>query len=176
MSGDNFTELHKLVGQRDKLAYEAVKSGKVSDLAHEDQLHAQAIQEHMHLKHVHKALEFADVREGTPYEIEVGGEVVNPLAHIVTHAAVKSQLEGVPEVRAAFEKMVATGASAHHAEHVLGALLLQYSWEATRGRTGANNLAKAQAHYERSLQKLCRDAAFRKKLTRQFGADHSAFE
>jgi hypothetical protein len=34
----------------------------------EEQLLARAMQEHMHLKHIHNALEFADVREGAPYE------------------------------------------------------------------------------------------------------------
>jgi hypothetical protein len=39
------------------------------------------------------------------------------------HAAVKGQIEQVPEVRTAFEKMVATGTPVHHAEHVLAALI-----------------------------------------------------
>ena len=63
MDDPKLTELRKLVGQHDKLVYEAVKSGRVAQLPHESQLIAQAIQEHMHLKHVHNALEFADLRE-----------------------------------------------------------------------------------------------------------------
>src|SRR5579863_8826854 len=97
----------------------------VGELPQESQLYAQAIREHMHLKHIHNALEFADLREGEQYEITVGGETVNPMAHIAVHSAVKGQIEQDPSIRAAFEKMVTTGISAHHAEHVLGALLLE---------------------------------------------------
>ena len=124
-----FTELRKLVGQHEKIVYEAVKADTVAQLPHESQLFAKAMQEHMHLKHIHNALEFADLREGEPYEITVGGEPVNPLAHLTAHAAVKGQLEQDPLVRAAFEKMLATGTAAHHAEHVLGALLFETEWE-----------------------------------------------
>src|SRR5258705_490147 len=77
----------------------------------------------LHLKHVHNALEFADLREGAPYEVEFEGNVISPLAHVAMHAAVKGQIEQVPEVRTAFEKMVASGTPAHHAEHVLAALV-----------------------------------------------------
>jgi hypothetical protein len=170
------TELRKLVGQHEKLVYEAVKSGMVSELPHESQLYAKAMQEHMHLKHVHNALEFADLREGAQYEITVGGELVNPLAHVAAHSAVKGQLEQDPLVRDAFEKMVATGASAHHAEHVLAALLLETEWETVRAVEAGKDPEQAQKIYIRKLQKLVRDSAFRKKLTRQFTADHSAFE
>ncbi len=130
----------------------------------------------MHLKHVHNALEFADLREGAPYEITVGGEAVNPLAHLTAHAAVKGQLEQDPLVRAAFEKMLATGTSAHHAEHILGALLFEAEWQTARAVETGKDTEKAQKIYIRKLQKLIRDSAFRKKLTRQFTADHSAFE
>jgi hypothetical protein len=61
----------------------------VGELPQGSQLFAQAIREHMHLKHIHNALEFADVREGEQYEIMVGGEPVSPMAHIAAHAAVK---------------------------------------------------------------------------------------
>src|SRR5205814_3311561 len=37
-----------------------------------------------------------------------------------------------PPVRAAFEKMLATGTAAHHTEHVLGALLFETEWETAR--------------------------------------------
>ena len=63
-----FTELHKLVGQHEKIVYEAVKADTVAQLPHESQLFAKAMQEHMHLKHIHNALELADLREGEPYE------------------------------------------------------------------------------------------------------------
>ena len=176
MDDAKLKELRELVGQHAKLVYEAVKTGRVGGLPHESQLYAQAIQEHMHLKHIHNALEFADVREGEQYEIMVGGETVNPMAHIAAHSAVKGQIEQDPLVRAAFEKMVATGISAHHAEHVLGALLLEMEWESAQAIETGKDAQKAQATYNRKIQKLTRDSVFRKKLTRQFSDDHSAFE
>jgi Domain of unknown function (DUF1841) len=176
MDDPQFTELRRLVGQHERLVFEAIKAGRVAELPHESQLYAQAVQEHLHLKHVHNALEFADLREGLPYEITVGGETVNPLAHVTAHAAVKGQIEQDPLVSAAFEKMVATGTSAHHAEHVLGALLFETEWETARAVEAAKDPEKTQTAYKRKLQKLIRDSAFRKKLTRQFTADHSAFE
>ena len=176
MDDAKLRELRELVGQHAKLVYEAVKAGRVGELPHESQLYAQAIQEHMHLKHIHNALEFADVREGEQYEIMVGGETVNPMAHIAAHSAVKGQIEQDPLVRAAFEKMLATGISAHHAEHVLGALLFEMEWESARAIEAGRASQKAQATYNRKIQKLIRDSAFRKKLTWQFSDDHSAFE
>lgn len=173
MDDRDLVNLLKLLGELHKLTYEAVKAGTVADLSNEDQLLARAMQEHMHLKHVHNALEFADVREGVPYEIEFQGNTVSPLAHIAIHAAVKEQIAKVPEVRAAFEKMVATGISAHHAEHVLGSLLAELAWGSSNSESLA---AKAKAHYEHSIRKLCRDSSFRKRMTRRFGDDHSAFE
>jgi hypothetical protein len=148
----------------------------VAQLPHESQLYAQVMQEHMHLRHVHNALEFADLRQGVQYEITVGGETVNPLAHVAAHAAVKGQLEQDPLVKAAFGKMVATGTSAHHAEHVLGAMLFETEWETARAVEVGKDTEKPQKIYIRKLQKLIRESAFRKKLTRQFTADHSAFE
>ena len=175
MDGDELAKLRKLTGQLHTLTYEAVKAGAVAELPDEEQLVARAMQEHMHLKHIHNALEFADLRDGAPYEIEFEGNVVSPLAHVAVHAAVKGQIEQVPEVRSAFEKMVATGTHAHHAEHVLGALLAELLWETSRA-SGEEVPAKAKAHYDNSIQKLCRDSAFRKKMTRRFGDSHSAFE
>ena len=175
MDESEFTELRRLIGQHEKLVFEAIKAGMMAELPHESQLYAQAVQEHMQLKHVHNALEFADLREGTPYEITLEGEPVNPLAHVATHAAVKGQLEQDTLVRAAFEKMAATGTSAHHAEHVLGALFLEEELE-TAQALDRKEMEKAQKIYFRTLQKLIQDSAFRKKLTRQFTADHSAFE
>lgn len=176
MDDPELTELRRMVSQHEKLVFEAIKAGTVAELPPESQLYAKAVQEHMHLKHVHNALEFADLREGVPYEITVGGDTVNPTAHVAAHAAVKGQLEQDPLVRAAFDKMVATGTSAHHAEHVLGALLFETEWETVRALEAGKDIEKPRANYMRKLQKLDRDAVFRKKLTRQFTADHSAFE
>jgi hypothetical protein len=176
MDDPELTELRKLVCQHEKLVFEAIKAGTVADLPHESQLYAQAVQEHLHLKHVHNALEFADLREGAQYEITVGGETVNPSAHVAAHAAVKGQLEQDPLVRTAFDKMVATGTSAHHAEHVLGALLFETEWETARAFEAGKDTEKTQKNYIRKLQKLIQDPTFRKKLTRQFTAEHSAFE
>lgn len=176
MDDPKLTELCRVVGQHQKLVYDAVKAGKVAELPHESRLYTQAMQEHMHLKHVHNALEFTDLREGAQYEITVGGETVNPLAHVTMHAAAKGQIEQVPLARAAFEKMVATGTLAHHAEHVLGAMLLEAGWEGAQALKTGKDTEKAQTIYNRKLEKLIRDSAFRQKLTRQFTADHSAFE
>jgi hypothetical protein len=83
----------------------------------------------------------------------VGGEVVNPLANVAVHAAVKGQLEQDPLVRAAFEKMVATGTSAHHAEHVLGVLLLETEWETARGVEAGKDPEKALEDLHRQTSK-----------------------
>ena len=174
MDGDELEKLRKLTGQLHKLTYETSKADMVAELPHEQQLFARAMQEHLHLKHIHNALEFADLREGTPYEIEFEGNVVSPLAHVAVHAAVKGRIEQVPEVRTAFERMVAAGTPAHQAEHVLGALLAELMWETSRG--SEETAAKAKVHYDRSIQKLTGDSAFRKKMTRRFGGSHSAFE
>jgi hypothetical protein len=176
MDDPELTRLRGLVGKYEKLVYDAVKSGKVDELPHESQLSAQAIHEHMHLKHVHNALEFADLREGEPYEITVGGDTVSPLAHVTTHAAVKGQIEQDPLVRAAFEKMVATGTSAHHAEHVLSAMLLELVWAGVQAAQAGDDTEKARSIYYRKLRKLDRDSAFRRKSTRKFSADHFVFE
>jgi hypothetical protein len=130
----------------------------------------------MHLKHVHNALEFADLREGAQYEITVGGATVSPLAHVSGHAAVKGQIEQDPLVKAAFEKMVAAGTSVHHTEHILSALLLEAHWGTAQAIRAGKDPEKAQKVYKRNIQRLIQDSAFRRKLTRQFRADHSAFE
>ncbi len=101
---------------------------------------------------------------------------MNPLAHVAAHASVKGQLEQDPLVSTAFDKMVATGTSAHHAEHVLGALLFETEWETARAFEAGKDTEKAQKNYIRKLQKLIQDPTFRRKLTRQFTAEHSAFE
>jgi len=176
MDDDLFKGLRELVGLHAKLVYDAIRAGTVGELPEESQHYAQAIREHMHLKHIHNALEFADVREGEQYEITVNGETVNPMAHIAAHSAVKEQIEQDPSIRAAFEKLVGTGISAHHAEHVLGALFFEMEWEKARAIETGKDLEKAQTTYNRKIQKLVQDSAFRKKLTRQFSDDHSVFE
>jgi uncharacterized protein DUF1841 len=176
MDDPELTELRRAVGQLQKFVYEAVKAGKVAGLGHESQLIAQVMQEHMHLKHVHNALEFADLREGMQYEVTVGGETVSPLAHLSGHVAVKGQIEQDPLVRAAFEKMVAAGTSAHHAEHILSAMIMEAGRCAAQAIRAGKDPEEAQKVYKRNIQKLIQDSAFRRKLTRQFPADHSAFE
>jgi hypothetical protein len=71
---------------------------------------------------------------------------------------------------------VSTGISAHHAEHILGALLFETEWETVRAMEAGKDIEKTQRVYIHKLQKIIRDAAFRKKLTQRFTADHSAFE
>jgi hypothetical protein len=176
MDDSNFTELRQLTGRHNKLVYEAVKAGKVAELSPENQGLARVMSEHMHLRHVHNALEFADLREGEPYEIEVNGNVVSPLAHVAAHSAVKAQVEADPPVRAAFEKMVATGASAHHAEHVLAAMFAELYFNLSRAAQAGGDVEKARAAYYRKIKKITRDAVYRKKLKRQFTADHFGFE
>ena len=85
MDGDELAKLRKLTGQLHKLTYETAKADMVAELPHEQQLFARAMQEHMHLKHVHNALEFADLQEGAPYEIEFEGDAVSPLAQSGCH-------------------------------------------------------------------------------------------
>jgi hypothetical protein len=99
---------------------------------------------------------------------------VNPLAHVIAHAP-KVSSNRILWLRAAFEKMVATGTSAHHAEHVLAALFLEAHWGTARA-VDVIDMDKAEKGYIRKLQKLVQNSAFRKKTTRQFTADHSAFE
>jgi hypothetical protein len=176
MDDSKFTELRRLTGRHNKLVYEAVKAGKVADLSPENQPLGRAMGEHMHLKHVHNALEFADLREGEVYEIEVNGNVVSPLAHVTMHAAVKGQVEADPPVRAAFEKLTATGASAHHAEHVLATLFAGLYFDLGQPALTDAGVEKARARYYQKIKKITRDAAFRKKLLRQFPAGHEGFD
>jgi Domain of unknown function (DUF1841) len=170
-----FTELHRLMGQRYKLLYEAVKAGKTSGLLPEDQVLARAMSEHMHLLHVHNALEFADLREGETYEIEVEGNVVSPIAHLVMHSAVKGQVGADPQVRAAFEKLVAAGSSAHRAEHVLAFLFTGLYFEMCKPANSDAEVEKARAAYYRKIKKITNDAAYRKKMARKFNDEHLGF-
>ena len=176
MDDSDLTELRSLVGLHEKLVYEAVKAGTVDELPQESQLFAKVIQKHMHLKHMHNALEFADLRDGARYEITVDGETVNPMAHIAAHAAVKGQIEQDPSVRAAFEKMVVTGASPHQAEHILCAMFTELQWGIARAVRAGEDSGKALRIYNNKIRKLTRDPALRKKLFRLFSDDHSVFE
>jgi hypothetical protein len=169
-------ELCQLVGQHTKLVYEAVKAGMVSDLSAENRPLARAISEHMHLKHVHNALEFADVREGETYEIAVDGHVVSPMAHIAMHSAVKGQVGADPRVAAAFEKLVVTGAGTHQAEHILAVLFSELYFHLVQVSKDETYYEKARAAYYRKIKKVTQDAAYRKKLKRQVPADHHGFE
>jgi hypothetical protein len=129
MDGPKLSAFRKLVNAHESLVYAAVKAAAIDDLPHESLLFAKVVQEHMHLKHVHNALEFADLRDGTSYETTFNGDPVSPSTHLALHAAVKGQIEADPLVRSAFDEMVATGTSAHHAEHVLCALLAETQFE-----------------------------------------------
>jgi hypothetical protein len=179
MDESNIAELRKMAGRHEKLVYEEVKAGKIDRLPPETRIFAKAIQEHMQLKHVHNALEFADLRDGEQYEVEVEGNIVNPMAHVAMHAAVKGQLEKDPLIKDAFERMVATGTTAHHAEHVLIRMLVESQWKITRAIEAgedAEKMEKIQKVYFRNLQKLIRDSAYRRNLVQGVTADHDAFE
>jgi hypothetical protein len=63
-----------------------------------------------------------------------------------------------------------------HAEHVLGALLLETGWESARAVEAGKDTERLPDVYIRKLQKLIRDSAFRKKLAQRFSAHHTAFE
>ena len=90
------------------------------------------------------------------------------------HAAVKGQIAQVPEVRTAFEKMAATGTPAHHAEHVLAALVGELMWGMSRA--SERGATKDKEPYDRSIQKLCEDSAFCEEMAKRFGASHAALE
>jgi hypothetical protein len=176
MDDSKLTSLRQLVGRQNKILYEAVKAGMLADVPPEDQALARAMSEHMHLRHVHNALEFADLRKGERYEIEVEGKPVSPMAHVVMHSAVKGQVEADPRVRAAFEKLVATAASPHQAEHVLVYLFTELYFEMCKPENTDADVEKARAAYYRRINKITKDAAYRKKLARQFRNEHPGFE
>jgi len=176
MYDPKLTELRRLVGQQNKILYEAVKAGRAADLPPQDQPLARAISEHMHLRHVHNALEFADLRDGEAYEIEVEGNAVSPMAHLVVHSAVKGQVEADPRVRAAFEKLVAIGQSAHLAEHILAYLFAGLYFEMSKPENTDAEVEKARAAYYRKIERITHNAAYRKKLARRFRDDHPGFD
>jgi hypothetical protein len=162
-------ELRELVGQYDALVYAAVKQGRVAELPREGQILAKVIQEHLGLPHIHNALEFADVRGGEPYEVDG----VSPMAHLRMHAAVEGMLEGGnADVKAAYEKLLATGIERHHAAHIVGAIFLEYYFDAAKRMQQGAPSDKAERKFTRSLRKICTDSSFRKKMARRFSEQH----
>lgn len=175
MERSELEQLRSLVGKYTHMVYEAVKAGKVSELSHDEQLQAKAIQEHLHLPGVHNALEFADVREGQPFEMEVRGQPLSPLAHIAQHAAVLSMLEGDNDAKAAFETLTKEeGASEHHAIHMLSGLSLGFLWVSCHGQHGLerdeSDLLRGDLGY--ALKRICRDPRYRRRLAQEFSASH----
>ena len=66
-------------------------------------------------------------------------------------------------MRTAFEKMIATTTSDHHAEHVLAAMLMEARWESARAIEVGKDPKRAWTIYIRKCKKLSSDSAFRKK-------------
>ena len=71
---------------------------------------------------------------------------------------------------------MASGASTHHAEHILAAILFETQWEIAQAIDAGMDPQKARTAYDRKIQKLIRDSAYRKKFKREISADHTAFE
>lgn len=162
-------ELRKIVGQYDALVYAALKQGLVAELPREGQILAKVIQEHLGLPHVHNALEFADVRGGESYEVDG----VSPMAHLRMHAAVEAMLDGGnADVKAACEKLLATGIERHHAVHIVGAIFLEFYLDAVKGVQRGASAEKVERKFRRSLRKICTDSSFRRKMARRFSEGH----
>jgi len=162
-------ELRELIAQYDALVYAAVKQGRVAELPREGQILAKVIQEHLGLPHVHNALEFADVRGGEPYEVDG----VSPMAHLRMHAVVEGMLDGgTADVKAAFEKLLATGIERHHAVHIVGAIFMEYYFEAAKEIQRGDPSDKAERKFTRSLRKICTDSSFRRRMARRFSEQH----
>jgi len=86
-------------------------------------------------------------------------------------------VEADPRVRAAFEKLVAAGASPHRAEHVLAYLFAGLYFEmCCKPENTDADVEKARAAYYRKINKITRDPAYRKKLARQFQDEHPRFD
>jgi hypothetical protein len=162
-------ELRELVGQYDALIYAAVKQGRVAELPREGQILAKVIEEHLGLPHVHNALEFADVRGGEPYEVDG----VSPMAHLRMHAAVEEMLDGGnADVKAACEKLLATGIERHHAIHIVGAIFMEFYFDAAKAMERGAPSEKAEGKFTRNLKKIRTDSSFRRKMARRFGERH----
>jgi hypothetical protein len=148
-------ELRKLLGKYDRSIYQLVRAGQADQLSGEDRSFAEAIQEHLHLSHIHNALEFADVREGQQYEIQYQGEPLNPLLHLTMHSAVKQMVEQSENARLAFNALLADGINRHHAEHILSMVLGEALWNA--GHPSGDKSYDMQ----KTLRKLSTNARFR---------------
>jgi hypothetical protein len=175
MSSNRKQQLRRLVDEDDHAIYEAVKAGKVSELPHEDQLQAKAMEEHLDLPGVHNALEFADLREGQPFEMEASGHPLSPLAHITVHAVVLSMLEENSDARAAFERLTKEkSVSEHHAIHVLGSLFFGFYLVAGRGRSALEKDDRDlyRGDFEDALKRICRDPRYRYKVIQKFPPSH----
>ena len=167
--------LRSLADTDDHAVYEAIKAGKVGELSHEGQLEAKAIEEHLNFPGVHNALEFGDLRDGQPFELEDAGQPVSPLAHIAAHAVILGMLETNSDARAAVESLKQERAvSEHHAIHVLSALVLGYQLIAVHGRNGLEKDERdlLKGDFEYALKRICRDPRYRYRLTRRFGPAH----
>lgn len=164
MVEENLNKLRKLVGQHDHLVYRAVKAGEISHLSGESVSLAEAIQDHLNLRHIHNALEYSDVREGQPYEVEYQGGTVNPLAHVYGHAAVKESIKHNEGSRSAFAKLLSEGISRHHGEHVLSMIVFEAEWHAAHGG--------GKERFQNSLKKICASKKFRRKWIEGTSAAH----
>ena len=69
-----------------------------------------------------------------------------------------------------------TGTSPHHAEHILAALFSEHYFNLVNAAGVAEAEEKARAVYYRKIKNVTRDGVYRRKLARQFPADHFAFE
>lgn len=168
MDEETLKELRKLVGEQDHLIYQAVKAGEISHLSGEYLSLAEAIQDHLHLKHVRNAFEFADAREGQPYEIQHKGTTVSPLMHVTVHAAVKQALKQNEWARSAFAKLLAEGASKHHAEHILSMVFTEALWDVTHG-------GNAEA-FRQEAEKICASRKARRRWIRSAPETHPSME
>jgi hypothetical protein len=70
---------------------------------------------------------------------------------------------------------VASGSSAHQAEHVLAFLFTGLYFEMCKPEKTDPEVEKARGAYYRKIKKITHDAAYRKKLARQFGDEHFGF-
>ena len=98
---------------------------------------------------------------------------VSPIAHLRMHAAVEGMLRGGnADVKAAYEKLLATGIEGHHAVHIVGAIFMEYYFDAAKGMQQGAPSDKAERKFARSLRKICTDSSFRRKMARRFSEQH----
>jgi len=168
MDEENLTELRKLLDKQNHLIYEAVKKGEISHLSGELLSLAEAMQDHLHLSHVRNALEFADVREGQRYEIQHEGTTVSPMMHVIVHTAVKESIKQYEWARSAFAKLLAEGASKHHAEHILSMIFAESLWDVTHG-------GGAEA-FRQGAEKICASRKVRRRWIRTAPEAHASME